>query len=133
MLTARAHDDRKGSAVVESAILLPLLVTVTFATIECCNYVYLKQSLTIAGFEAAMVAASSQGTSQQAADRCADVLEARDVTEHAISIDPTVDAFTEASTEINVTVTSPATGYMIGPAWFFSGKTVSANVTMVRK
>ena len=127
------HKERAGTAVVESAILLPLLVLVTFASIEACNFLYLKQSLTLAAFEGAMIATGSQGTSEDAAERCAEVLVARDVIEHDVSVVPDVDAATEASTPVSVTVTSPASGYSIGPAWFFAGKTVSAKVTMVRK
>lgn len=49
--------DRQGAAVVELAIVLPIVFMLLFGTIEICQRLYLKQSVTIAAYEAARVAA----------------------------------------------------------------------------
>ena len=41
---------RRGAALIEFAVTLPLLVLILFATIEACSMVYLQQSLKIAAY-----------------------------------------------------------------------------------
>ena len=47
--------ESKGAAIMELAVCLPLLVTLTMATVEACAMIYLKQTLKIAAFEGARI------------------------------------------------------------------------------
>ena len=129
---SRNPKKRRGSAVVESAILLPVLVLLVFAAIEASNAIFLRQSLTVAAFETASVAALTNSSETVARARCAEVLAARNVTEHTVTFTPTIDATISAGTPIEVEVEAPASAYRVGPVWFLRSKVLSATVTMVR-
>ncbi|MCA9165038.1 MAG: pilus assembly protein, partial [Planctomycetales bacterium] len=48
-----------GVATLEMAVCLPMLVIITFCSIEAANFIYLKQSLTEAAYEAVRVATAT--------------------------------------------------------------------------
>lgn len=50
------NDRRNGAAVVELAIVLPVLLILVFGTLEICQRLYVKQSTVIACYEACRVA-----------------------------------------------------------------------------
>ncbi|MEM9412792.1 MAG: TadE family protein [Planctomycetota bacterium] len=46
---------RRGGAVVEMAVILPVLAIITFGIMECMNTIHTQQSLTICAYEGARV------------------------------------------------------------------------------
>jgi Flp pilus assembly protein TadG len=135
MFVRRQHQrntSRRGAATVELALTLPLLLTLTFGSIEIANGMFLKQALTVAAHETARVAISQGETQANALAAGQRILTARNVNGGTISLTPTVTSTTAAGTIITATVTAPASANSIGISMFLGSTTVSATVVMVR-
>jgi Flp pilus assembly pilin Flp len=68
----RRDEDRRGAAMVEFAVCLPLLVFVTLAFIDLTNLIYFRQAIKISAYDAARKAAEPTATAsdvQEAAQR----------------------------------------------------------------
>lgn len=132
---ARKMNDskRKGAATVEAAVCLPLLIVLVFGSVESSNGIFLKQSLTIAAYEAAKIAASPRGTKDAATARCAEVMSVRDVDNFEITFSPNnLNENTTRGRRITVTVTVAADAASLGPLWIFEGKSLQKTVVMRR-
>lgn len=124
---------RKGTATVEAAVCLPLLLVLVFGSIEASNAIFLKQSLSMAAYEAAKAAAVPQGTDAAAKQRCSEVMAVRDVSTFDVRFSPaSITSSTPRGTRIGVTITVDADSAALGPLWFFTGKKLSSTVYMVR-
>ncbi|MEZ6123620.1 MAG: pilus assembly protein [Planctomycetaceae bacterium] len=124
---------RRGVAAVEAAVTLPLLVALVFGSIEAANAIFLKQSMSIAVYEAVKVAASPQGDPALAELRCREVLQSRGITEYQLSITPqNLSSTTAAGTRVTVSLTVDADSSLIGPMWFFSDATLGKTASMIR-
>jgi Flp pilus assembly protein TadG len=123
---------RKGAALVELAVSLPILLLLTFGSIEATNALVLKQTLTETAYETARMATNQGETEADALVRAEEILTSRSVEDAVITITPNVTATTPAGTEITVTISAPASSNSIGPHWYYKGSTLSATVVMVR-
>jgi Flp pilus assembly protein TadG len=124
---------RKAAAAAEMAICLPLIVMLVLGSIETCSMIYLRHSLTIASYEAARVAIDFDGTSTAAEARCQEILDAREVEDADIDIEPDEVATVDRGQQISVTVSAPCDSNAIIPAWFYGGRTLSHTMTMVKE
>lgn len=70
---------RRGSAVVEFAICLPILMVLILGSIEASNAIFLKQSLTAAAYEGIREAARVKSTAATCASMTNSILTARQV------------------------------------------------------
>ena len=78
---------RRGTAVVELAICLPVLTLVIFGSIEACNVIFLKQTLIEAGYEGALVGSQTRATEAEIVQRVQNVLTARNIVGANVSVD----------------------------------------------
>src|SRR5687768_240536 len=90
----RARRDRRGTATVEFAVCLPLLLALVFGVVETSNIVYLQNALTSAAYEASNVASVAGGTSSAAQLRAAEVCTALRANSATVTISPAVTAST---------------------------------------
>jgi len=109
-----------------------MLIVLVIGSIEAANTIFLKQSMTIASYEAAKIAASPQGTPAFANLRCTEVLASRGVNDFTLTFSPTLTAATPRGTRVTVTLTVDSDTAIVGPLHFFSGKTLQTQVDMVR-
>lgn len=123
---------RLGTAATETAVALPLLMTLVFGAIELANAVFLRQSVNMAAYEAAKVITRPGSNEALARTRCAEVLSVRKVTDFTLTFSPTVTTATPRGTQVTVTVVAPASNLTYGPVQFMSGKTITSTVVMVR-
>lgn len=124
---------RSGAATVEAAVCLPLLILLVFGSIESSNGIFLKQSLTMAAYEAAKAATAPRGTQEAATARCEEVMAVRDVDDFQIAFLPAgLDQNTARGTRVTVTVTVSADSAALGPLWLFTGKSFQKSVVMRR-
>ena len=123
---------RCGTAAVETAVALPLLVTLVFGAMEMANAVFLRQSLNIAAYEAGKVITRPGNNESLARTRCQEVLTVRKVPAYTLTFSPTVTTATARGTQVTVTVSAPASNLVYGPVHFMSGKTTTVTVVMVR-
>lgn len=77
--TARRRSQRRGSAVLEFAVCLPVLALLVFGGIEAASCIFLKQSLNIAAHEAAREATRPNATTTEAHTAAQAVLGSREV------------------------------------------------------
>ncbi|MEQ1826877.1 MAG: TadE family protein [Pirellula sp.] len=124
---------RSGVAAIETAVTLPLLVFLTFGSLEIANAVFLRQSLVTASYEGAQCATRSGGSDAAARSRIAEVLAARGITSYTVVLTPAVTSTTARGTKIEVKVSSGSSSLSFAPFQIFYGKTISASVTMVRQ
>jgi len=124
---------RNGVAAIETAVTLPLLVFLTFGSLEIANAIFLRQSLVTASYEGAQCATRAGGSDAAARARIAEVLSARGITPFTIVLTPAVTTTTARGTKIEVKVSSGSSSLSFAPFKIFYGKTISASVTMVRQ
>ncbi len=122
---------RRAVATVECVICLPIMIAITFATIDLCSAMFLKESLTIAAYEGARVGIQSGGTNNAATSKVQQLLTARGVTYEADAISISDPSFDNANTLENVTVTVqvPCAGNIPMTGALFAGSSISASVT----
>ncbi|MFK7768355.1 MAG: TadE/TadG family type IV pilus assembly protein [Mariniblastus sp.] len=86
---------RKGAAIIEMAICLPVLLLIVFGTIELSTSIFLKQTLTSAAHEGALTGMRVNATEQQIIDRVEGVLAARAIDGCTVSVSPSGTAFSD--------------------------------------
>lgn len=123
---------RRGTAVVEMAVCLPILVTVFLGSIEICNAICLKQGATAAAYEAARVASNTGGTLVAAQVRADEILAARSITGATVQFNPATQEAWSRGSDIVVSVSIPASN--LGAInMFFREKPLEASITMVKQ
>jgi Flp pilus assembly protein TadG len=123
---------RRGVATVELAACLPVLLMLVVGAIEGANFIFLKQSVTVAAYESANLAAQAGGTSQEARRRAKEILKARTIEDAAIDITPSLVEEAERGQIVAVTVSAPSSANSIGLRWFFKDRAVAATVNMLK-
>ncbi len=124
---------RRGSAMVEMGICLPVVLLIVFSAIELADGVFLKQSLAVGAYEAARVVTRPGGIHSAGIQRGQEILTARGVTQFQVTISPNVQANTERGTPISVTAEAPLGAFSAGPMRLFSGLQLRHTVHMVRQ
>ncbi len=129
----RKHRARKATAAVEFAIFLPLLLTLTFGTIDLCSLLYLKESVTLAAYEGARQGIGRGHTNANCTARLMDFLDERGIDYNTANVvsysSPGFDS-AESLQNVTVTVTVPCAGNLLIASAWFDDLSVSAAVTM---
>lgn len=124
---------RQGAALVEFAVILPVLVLMFFGTVEACSMINLEQSLKVAAYEAtrvALVPGTNSGNVSAAANQ---VLSDRRIAGGTVSMSPSDPSGAPTGSYISVTVSAPAAGNSLVGAWFYGGRTLSSTVQMMKE
>lgn len=124
---------RRGTAAVELAVCLPLLLLLVLGSIECCGMIFLSQSLHISTYEGARVAIQAQATNADVLARSNEPLIARNVHYASFTLDPPDVSSVAGGETITVSVSVPCDANSILPLRFFTGRTLSAQTTMVKQ
>lgn len=129
--TARP-EKRDGSATVEIAVCLPVILLLVAGAIEGANFAFLKQTLTQSAYEGIKVAvrrSSNAGDGLQAAQR---ITQQRNVQDVNFQFQP--DPATAApGTPVTLVVSAPGDSNSLFPIGPFSGQTLSIRATMARE
>ncbi|MFO1019501.1 MAG: TadE/TadG family type IV pilus assembly protein [Planctomycetales bacterium] len=126
---------RSGAALVETAIVLPVLLTLVVGSMEVTDAIFLKHSLKSATYEAARKISLSGSTQAQATTVANSVLTAYGVKGYTVSFSPTVTLATTQGTVITVTASAPMSSnrLFLSNVSGFSSRTFSASTTMTRQ
>jgi TadE-like protein len=114
-------------------VVLPVLVFITFGAIELSNLMFVRQSLTIAAYEAARASTKPGGSELLGNMRAQEVLSARGVASHSVTYTPAVTPATARGTLISVTVSTGTSSVSYAPFHLFTGSTISSSSTMVHQ
>ncbi len=122
-----------GSAVVELAITLPVFVLILFATIETTTMIFLQQSLEIGAYQGARIALIPSSTPAKVSAASNSVLTSRNVTSATVSVIPANYSSQPYGTNITVRVTAPCNANSPFSPWFYGGRTLISEVTMMKE
>ena len=103
----KTPQSRKGTEIVELAIAMPLLTVVIFGVLETCEVLFLRQSASIACYEATRVATRRGGTPEAARTRCEALLTGRRVSDATVTVTPEDFSGLPQGTPVTVSVTIP--------------------------
>jgi Flp pilus assembly protein TadG len=110
---AVCFEARRGGAVVELAITLPLLVIVSIGVIDICEQIFLKQSATVVAYEGARLAARRTATTAQVRRRCEQLMNERRISDGTIQITPAQVQNAATAAEVTVVVEARRQGFFI--------------------
>lgn len=130
---SRRRRQRRGTAVIEFAFIVPVLIVLTLGTIDLCSMMFLKESVTLAASEGARRGIGRDRTNNDAVARITEFLDERNINyDSANVVSISAPGFDTAQTLENVTVTVqvPCGGNLLIPSNWFDDLTVSASVTM---
>ncbi|MCA9260424.1 MAG: pilus assembly protein [Planctomycetales bacterium] len=131
---ARIADLRRGAAVVELAICLPLLVMLVFGSLQACNLIYLKHAITAAAYEGTLELAKPNATNATVLARVQQVLDARGVVStNALILPSGSDVNAVATgTALTISVTANSAANLSFSGFFLSPATLSSNIVATR-
>lgn len=124
---------RRGGAVAEMVVCLPLMVMLVFASIEACGMIFLRQALSSAAYEGVRVGVRESATNQDVTDRCNEVLNGRQVNGGTVTIDVDDVADVDSGDPITITITAPCNTNSSIAGWFFGGRTITTSASMVKE
>lgn len=129
----RRRNRRTGAAVVELAVCLPLIVLLTFASLEGANMLFMRQAAVQAAYEAVKSAAKSNGTLTSATTIGQDVLNSRNIQIDSMTFNPTNVETLAEGTPIVVTVAIRGDSRNITGIGPFRGLLIEAQATMMKE
>lgn len=128
----RKTRERKGAAVVELAICLPVLVLLAVGTISANSMIFFKQALKITAYEGARVSLIVGSSTPQVVAQCEGILLQRRIRNAKVSVTPDVES-AAAGEIITVSVEAPCADNGLIAAMFFSGQVYSESVSMMKE
>lgn len=124
---------RRGVAATEFAVCLPVLILLLLGTIECCSMIFLKQTLSIAAYEAGHTALLPSATSAQARSAGQSILNDRRIRSATVQIVPGPIESVREGDYFEVQVSAPTDANRILPLNFFGGRTLSASAVFMKE
>ena len=122
-----------GTAVIELAVCLPVLILLVAGSIECCGLIFLKQTLCAAAYEGARVAVRRDATPADVTQRASEVLTSRNVQNATIVMNPpTIDSL-DPGDEVTVTVSAPTSNNRVIVTGYLNDVTVTSFVLMLKE
>ena len=129
----RRSSKRKGVALAEFALILPVFILIVLASIEACSMIFLQQSVEIIAYEGARVAlvpGSDEGNVQGA---CQLMIDGRKIKGASVIVTPNDFETQPYGTFVAVNISVPADQNGLFPSWFYSGKHISGRVEMMKE
>ena len=124
------RDDRRGVAVVELAICMPILVLILLATIEACVMLQLQQNLAVTAYEGTRIGIMPGAGASAVELQCEMLLDDRNINGYTITMDPADPAALNVGDPFTVTVQADCSANSVTGGVFFDGKTLSESVVM---
>jgi len=124
---------RRGAAVIELAIVLPVFALLVLGTIETCNMIFLQQSLKIAAYEATRVTLIPAADTYDVETAAADILTSRRVNGASTVVTPSKFQSAPYGSFIRVDVSAPCSNNSVFPLKFYGSKKLTGTVEMMRE
>lgn len=120
-----------GAAIVELALCLPVVLLLTFATVEACHFIHLKQSLKVAAFEGVRVGIVRGADASNVQAQCQLFLDSRGVNEYSLDFAPANPASVPEGDYFRVTVSAPCSANSLFSGWFYDDVVFTEFVEMM--
>ncbi|WP_083904703.1 TadE/TadG family type IV pilus assembly protein [Rhodopirellula sp. SWK7] len=130
---ASRRRNRRGAAAVEFAVCLPVLVLLVFGSIEASCMIFLKQTLSVAAYEATRVAIRDGRANADGERSARQILEGRSVNGFDIRFPngEALDADRGAEVVVEISAPSAANSPLIGQ--FVADRVLTARVVMIKQ
>lgn len=125
----KSHEPRRGAAMVEAALTLPVLLLLIFGSIEAAEAIHTRHAVAVAAYDAARLATKSGGTESVARERSEALLDSMGVEGYSISFLTDIEEI-ERGEVVSVRVTAPSNTLGLLP--LFNGAEFTKTVHMVR-
>jgi Flp pilus assembly protein TadG len=125
--------DRAGTACVETAVCLPVLVILVLGAVEVTNKIFLKQTMAIAAYESCRAAIHSEATMSDAIAAGEAILNSRGVKSFRINFQPADVSTAKRGDTIRVTVTAPSKSNSIIPTNISENTVIASSVVMLKE
>jgi len=129
----RQFGKRRGVAVSELAVCMPVLVIVVLGTIESCAMIFLQQSLSIAAYEGARMALVPKAKAANVKYQSELIMKDRGVKGATAKVTPVNFTAAPEGSWIQVETSAPFNSNSLVGGWIFSGRTVTASVQMMKE
>ncbi len=129
----RQAKKRSGVAAVEMAVCMPMLVILVFGSIEASSFIFLKQSLSVAAYEATREAARDGATSASAIAQAENILNARNVQGASVAIVVDEVLNIPRGEEVIVEVSAPTEQNSPLLGRFLTNRTLTSRVVMLKE
>ena len=123
---------RRGAAVAEFALCLPVLIVLVVGGIECTSMIFLTQSLNVVAYEGGRSAIRNNATTADTLARCQEVIAERSIEGANVELTPANIDDADRGTQVTVRVTAPCASNSIVGLNFFSGR-LSGQVVMIKE
>jgi len=127
------HPPRQGVAAVELAVCLPVIVVLVFAAIESCSMIYITQALHCATYEGVRAAILPTADNQQVIQRTQQILDGHGIKGTTITLVPADVSYADPGQLVRVRVQTSCDANRISPSFFFGGRNVEVQTTMVKE
>lgn len=124
---------RRGVAAVEFAVCLPVLVLLVFGSIEASSFIFLKQSLNVAAYEAIREAVRLDGDNAGGDSRAVQILNSRGVNDFSISFLSGESANLPRGRDVIIEVAAPTNTNSPLAGQFIPNRIVTARVVMLKE
>jgi Flp pilus assembly protein TadG len=127
------RSNRKGTAIVELAVCMPVVALVVFASLEGANKLFVRQATVQAAYEAAKFGSRRDGTRVQSERLATEVLSARRINSPTITFVTGDPATTRSGSDVTVRVSVNSNDRLITRFRIFSGRQIEAVATMQKE
>lgn len=124
---------RRATATVETALVLPVLVSLVFGAIEAANGIHLRQLLGGAAYDVARIATTDGGSEADARVRGLEMLAGAGIKDALITVSPSPAESASRGSDVTVTISAPLRSNMIAGSSWFAMPTVDYRVVMVKQ
>ena len=115
---------------VELAICLPVLVLLTFATIEACSMLQLKQTASIVAYEGARIGILPGAGEDLVHLQCEMLLDDRNIQGYTVTLQPSDPSAMSPGDFFTVTVSADCASNAILGGFLYEGKQIEESVVM---
>jgi Flp pilus assembly protein TadG len=129
----RKTDQRAGVAAVEFAVCLPVILILVIGTIQACSMLFLKQSLSVVAYEGVRTCVDYKSTPADLQSVCEQILKDRNVKGASVTVSPSDFDKSPIESWITVTVTAPCDTNAAVAGFWYSGRSLTSNATMMKE
>jgi Flp pilus assembly protein TadG len=122
---------RKGAALVEFAVMVPILFVLFFACVEFSRVAMIRHTIDNAVYEAARTAIVPGGTAANAQAEARRMLSAMGIINSSIEVTP--QTLTRSTPQVSVRINVPIDSNSYVPPQFFAGRSITRELTMQRE